>query len=219
MHSLARTRRVIAALKRPADPAALPRIPVRDEAGREVAALRPVPAELSGEAAGDAPLMAEWRNRHRESFFTWVTSTEASTRAWLASAYAPDDLNLIFMLETPDRKPFGHLALSGFSADGKECEFGRVLRGNDLGPKGAVMRAAQALLAWAAAELGVEKVFLEVFSDNARAIDLYRRLGFREAGTRPVRKAVEGERIRWVPAEASRPAEARILRMEWTPGR
>lgn len=219
MHTLARTRRIIAALKRPADPAALPRIPVRDDAGREVAALRPVPAELSGEAAGDAPLMAEWRNRHRESFFTWVTSTEASTRAWLASAYAPDDLNLIFMLETPDKKPFGHLALSGFSGDGRECEFGRVLRGNGLGPKGGVMWAAKTLLAWAVSELGVERVFLEVFSDNGKAIDLYRRLGFREAGLRPVRQSVEGDVIRWVPAEATQPAEARILKMEWAPGR
>jgi RimJ/RimL family protein N-acetyltransferase len=214
--ALERARGILHALKHPADPAHLPRIPVFD-GGETVAALRPVPSDLRGEATSDARLMADWRNLHKESFFTWVTSTEASSRYWLETRYAPDDGNLIVMVETLDRRPFGHLALDNFreDADGRlSCEYGRILRGLDIGPKGGMALASAALLRWAARELQVGRVHLEVFDDNGRAKAIYRRLGFKDAGRRPVRKALQEGVLRWVDAEEN--PENWIAKMEWT---
>lgn len=216
MNALDRARGIIASLKHPDDPGHLPRIPVLD-GGRTVAALRPVPSDLRGEATHDALLMADWRNLHKESFFTWVDSTEASSRYWLETRYAADDGNLIFMVETLDRRPFGHLALDNFhlGAYGKlACEYGRILRGLNIGPKGAMALASASLLRWASRELQVERVHLEVFDDNSRAKALYRRLGFKDAGKRAVKKELVGSVLRWVDAPLE--PESWIAKMEWT---
>lgn len=53
-------------------------------------------------------------------------------------------------------------------------------RGHGIGR--ALMGAA---VAWAEAHPEIEKLGLSVFVDNQRAIDLYRRFGFREEGRRP----------------------------------
>ena len=196
MHTLTHIQRTIADLKHPTSFEAIPRIPiVRKE--EVVGFLRPVPLELRGEASADARLMAEWRNLHRTAFFTWITSTEDSTRKWLAEKYGPDNENLIVMVETHDRVPFGHLALYNFHSDGTVCEFGRVLRGPNFGPEGGMNLASATLIHWAMAHLNVQRFFLEVFSDNHKAIALYNRLGFHCIDTLPLKRIVTGECIRW----------------------
>jgi len=206
-------------LKHPSDPEAIPRIPVMT--GEQLAAsLRPVPSELIGEACDDARLMAEWRNSHKTAFFTWITSTEASTRKWLTEVYGPNNRDIMFMLETPDRLPFGHLALYNFGSEGSACEFGKVLRGTGDGPRGGVTLAASVLLLWARSELNIKQFFLEVFSDNHNAVSLYKSLGFGTTDTIPLRMIDIGETIRWEKltekADCGVAPDGYALRMETT---
>jgi RimJ/RimL family protein N-acetyltransferase len=68
------------------------------------------------------------------------------------------------------RKKVRHLGYFGISVQEKYCNQG-------LGKK--VMKQ---FLKWAEEEPGLEKVCLEVFSHNVRAIHLYKKLGFIEEG-------------------------------------
>lgn len=196
MDNLAHIERTIAALKHPQDFEAIPGLPVWQQE-QIVAYLRPVPSELQGMASNDARLMAEWRNIHKTAFFTWVTSTEESTGNWLTQKYFLDKQDIIFIVETTDHVPFGHVALYNFQNDGAVCEFGRILRGPGLGPKGGMTFGSFALLFWAAVELQINKVFLEVFEDNKRAISLYQRLGFSGTDTVPLKRTDSDGITRW----------------------
>jgi len=206
--------RAIAALKRPADPARPPRIPVETD-GRIVAFLRAVPA-VPG-STDDARCMAEWRNLHKTAFFTWITATADDTRRWLAQTYAPQDTDIIFMLERPDGVPFGHVALYNFQADAPACEFGRILRGPGA-PAGAMKQCCLAVLDWAATRLGIERFWLEVFADNERAIALYEWLGFAPGERLALKRIDAGGVTRWektlTPASGMPAADGYALRME-----
>ncbi|HKV66692.1 MAG TPA: DegT/DnrJ/EryC1/StrS family aminotransferase, partial [Gaiellales bacterium] len=62
------------------------------------------------------------------------------------------------------------------------------------------------------------RIHLRVFADNAHAIGFYRRLGFRDGVRTPLRREVDGETVRYVPAGGA-PADRWFLGMEWTPER
>lgn len=219
MDNLTHREQTIATLKHPQDFDAMPELPVWRK-GKIVAYLRAVPSELKGMAFADARLMAEWRNAHKTAFFTWVTSTEESTENWLAQKYFSDNQDIIFMVETTEHVPFGHVALYNFHRDVSVCEFGRVLRGPGLGPSGGMTIGAFVLLLWATVELRICKFFLDVFEDNTKAISLYERLGF--IGTNAVAlKRTESDGItRWekIPEQPSSEivVDGYALRMETT---
>lgn len=220
--STAAIARTLGRLKRPVNLDASLRLPVTLGVTL-VAYLRPVRVSPHDESSSDARLMAAWRNQHHTAFFSWFTATEESTRRWLAESYAPDDLDIMFMLETPDRRPFGHVALYNFSQDGTECEFGRILRGPDAHPAGGMALGSLTLLRWAAAELRVRRFSLEVFRDNHKAIALYDRLGFTVVRTLPLRRIETGGTVRWekmaptIAAETA--ADGYALRMATTADR
>lgn len=212
-----RIAQTIAGLKMPPDPGRPQRFPVEAD-GRTLAYLRPVPAVRRGVAAADARLMAEWRNHHKNAFFTWITATEEATSRWLTSVYAPNDTDIIFMLERPEGTAFGHVALYNFEREAPACEFGRILRGPERGPDGGMTHGCLAALRWATDRLGIERFVLEVFADNSRAIALYEKLGFERAATLPLRRTDHAGITRWekIPASAM-PAHAPdgyALRME-----
>lgn len=206
--------RMVFDLKHPRDHDRLPRIPVRREDGL-LGFLRVVPSELKGEAVNDAALMAGWRNLQKTAFFTWIDSTADSTAKWLTTVYAADAASIIFMVETDEKVPFGHLGLAHIDAESSTCEFGRVLRGDGVVPRGGMTIAAQTLLAWAAAELGIRRFYLDAFRDNATAMALYRRCGFSITETFPLKKIEEGNCVKWVRSRTDlNGAVALAVRME-----
>jgi RimJ/RimL family protein N-acetyltransferase len=196
MEPLIHIEQAIATLKHPQDFAAITRLPVQRQ-GQVVAYLRPVPSELKGMASSDARLMSEWRNANKTAFFTWIDSTEESTRNWLTQKYALDSQDIIFMIETAGHVPLGHVALYNFSKDGSVCEFGRVLRGPGIGSNGGMTLGSLDLLLWATMELHISKFFIEVFHDNKKAISLYERLGFVVASTVGLKRIDSGGITRW----------------------
>jgi len=124
------------------------------------------------------------------------------------------------MIESLEGVPFGHVALYNFQSGGSACEFGRVLRGADMGPSGGMTLASRALLVWPTSELKVERFFLQVFDNNDKAISLYERLGFTVMGTVALRRNDSGGITRWEkfteePSTGAFP-DVHALRMETT---
>jgi RimJ/RimL family protein N-acetyltransferase len=204
-------------LKHPRNPHAMPRIKVTSQ-GQVVAYLRAIPSDLNGEGLKDALLMTEWRNLHRKAFFSWIAPTEESTAYWLSSAYAPNNQDIMFMIETGDRKPYGHLALYNFNFSEMRCEVGRVVRGTKLGPKGGITLSMLSLLHWAASKLKTRIFFLDVFENNRRAISFYVRCGFQPIERIPLAKIETPKMTRWekikVDARKNQKFDQYALRME-----
>ena len=171
-------------------------LPVK-QGTKQVARLRPVPSRLIGCARYDAVLIARWRNLHKDSFFTWFETTEDKTRAWIEGQYANNPSDIIFMIETLQGKPFGHLSFYNFDYTQHICEYGRVLRGFRIGPPGGMTLATKTALAWVFDVLNMEKVFLEVFSDNRDAISLYNRCGFHIVEEIPLQRVDYLDAVRW----------------------
>lgn len=183
-------------LKNPSDFFSITRIPIR--VGNIICAyLRPVPSLLIGEAKKDARLMTDWREKNKRAFFSWFHTTEERTKAWLANCYN-NNTDIIFMVETIDKIPVGHLSIYNFDFEKLKCEFGRVLRGANIGPKSGMMIASRVVIDWAFASLKIRRMFLEVFENNTKAISLYKKIGFYEVSRIPLICVEEGNEIKWI---------------------
>ncbi len=164
--------------------------------GNTVAFMRPILSSTSISSKSDIRLMSEWRNLHKESFFTWVTVTEKSTAQWLKQ-YDSNDHDIMFMIESLNHQAFAHIALYNFNEVEKSCELGRVLKSTDTENSGIMTHAIKALIKWATIILDIKKIYLEVFRDNKKAIKLYTRCGFVEVSSTPLQKIIEEDKIRW----------------------
>jgi RimJ/RimL family protein N-acetyltransferase len=75
--------------------------------------------------------------------------------------------------------------------------------------------SVQAILSWAFTTLEMQDVFLRVFSDNMRAIQLYEHCRFCETMRMPMRRVQEGDVVRWLEVDGSyrKPVERYFVTM------
>lgn len=166
--------------------------------GNVIARLHPVHARLSSH---EVKFLTEWRNQNRKSFFTWITATEEGTKKWLTEQILHREDRILFIIETLDGIPFGHIGLTNFDFSSKSCEINNVLRGKPECIKIGMSAALQTLINWAFLELDVRTLFLRVFADNQRAVDFYRRNGLRIVKCVPLQRIDGGDVIQWVEAK------------------
>lgn len=202
--------------KYPDGESSLLRLPAEGPSGDRLW-LRPVAASLPALLEADAERIAAWRNRNREAFFTWTSLTALEALHWLRESYAGNGADLLFMVETSESHPFGHMALYNVDMAQAACEFGRVIRGEPTPFPGAMTIATQALLLWALGLLPLQKVFLEVFETNRRAVALYRRCGFGVTERFGLYRRQKDDTICWSKLSEGRSSpDAYGLRMEVT---
>lgn len=174
------------------------RLPVYQE--REtIAFLRPLTPGISDQTESDSILMTGWRRRERRAFFTWQDYTLDRTNQWILNHYANDPFDIIFFIENMYNQPFGMVSLYNIYKKEGECEFGRLLRGNLDGPKGGMTLAVRQLCRFAMDELIIDRIYLEVFEKNKRAISLYRRCGFKKSVNFRVYQVPFEGGIKWMP--------------------
>lgn len=134
----------------------------------------------------DLPMTLAWRNQDdiRRWFFHSQVITPEEHRAWWERYQERDD-DLVFVIEETQslNRPVGQAALYNIDRVARTAEFGRLMIGDPVARGLGIARLATArlveegLTAW-----GLEAVRLEVLSDNAPAIAIYRSCGFREVG-------------------------------------
>ena len=172
-------------------------IPVHKQ-GRSIARLRPVHVNV---APQEITLLMEWRNQNREAFFSWFVATEHGTRDWLKDQILSREDRILFLVETLDGVPFGHIGLTSFDFSSKTCEIDNVLRGRDEFIKGGMSAALRALINWVFIYLGANSVYLRVLADNRHAIDFYKSSGLRIVKRVPLQRVDEDNLVRWVEAD------------------
>lgn len=136
-------------------------------------------------AEADLPTTRAWRNR--DEIRRWFRTSEPVTaeghqRWWRGYRERADDLVWIIE-ETPvggAARPVGMVSLYDVDPVARRAEFGRLLVGEaDAAGRGFAAEATRLVVGFALRDLALVRVDLEVRADNARAIALYERVGFR----------------------------------------
>ena len=170
--------------------------------GAVIARLEPVTwADADADAA--VALLAEWRGAAADAFPSQFPVTLSGTQRWLVKQLLETPDRVLFWVTAPDGRRLGHLGLFRYDPAEREIEIDNVVRGVPGEMPGVMAAALRTLLDWTFEKLGMTAVFLRVFSDNARALRLYERLGFREILRVPLARVQEGEVVRWVEVEGS----------------
>lgn len=147
-------------------------------------------------------LLSKWRKQSEWWFPAQFRITTAGTKKWLQERLLDTKDRFLFIIETPSGIPIGHVGLFRFNFTENSCEVDNVIRGEPDIP-GIMTYAVYTTITWAKKYLGVKKFYLEVFSDNEKAIKLYERCGFREINRVPMKKIVEKNRVDWIEIQNS----------------
>lgn len=130
----------------------------------------------------DLEMTLRWRNQDevRRWFYTSNVLTFEQHCNWVMNSYMPCDNDFIFVIESkPIGKPVGQISLYDIDFEKRRGEYGRVMIGErDASGKGVAREATRLILQFAFDTLGLDEVYLSVFADNERAINLYKACGF-----------------------------------------
>jgi dTDP-4-amino-4,6-dideoxygalactose transaminase/RimJ/RimL family protein N-acetyltransferase len=153
--------------------------------------LRPLTYDtLQDEAA--IRLLSQWRRQAAAAYLHRGVVTDEKTRGWLESKVLDAKDRLLFWVENAQGERIGHVGLNRLALDFRMCELDNIVRGMPTDPS-FMAHSILALLHWQRHTLGVPDSYLRVFSDNARALRLYTRLGYSEILRVPLLRRVTDE--------------------------
>lgn len=135
-----------------------------------------------------------WRNDRALLHLTgeYQPISEAAHDQWLDSVVKRSDMFIFIILERSDNRPIGYCFLSGFSPVHRHAKLGIAIGEADLRGKGYGSDAMRSLVDFGFRDLNLERIWLDVFADNSRAIHVYEKLGFRREGELRRHYFVEG---------------------------
>jgi RimJ/RimL family protein N-acetyltransferase len=142
--------------------------------------------------------LARWREAAQSSFPAIFPVTLDGTRRWLIKQVLEVPDRLLFWVKSSEGEKIGHAGIYRIDFAEGSLELDNVVRGVPRVMRGAMYSSVQAILSWVFGTLRMEDVFLRVFSDSARAIQLYEHCGFRETMRLPMRRVEENGVIRWI---------------------
>jgi RimJ/RimL family protein N-acetyltransferase len=132
----------------------------------------------------DLDLLVEWRNDPQiaKGFFNTFPLTHAGQARWF-DQYLECGNELLFIIEDEQRTPIGTIGFSQIDFKNQRAELGRLLIGSQSHTgKGYAKHAVLWAEDFGFDELNLNRIFLRVLADNVRAVELYKRCGFRQEG-------------------------------------
>jgi RimJ/RimL family protein N-acetyltransferase len=120
------------------------------------------------------------------------------TNLWLKKCVLDADNRIMFMIQNNDRRPIGHIGLSGFNYDKSMVRIDSVMRGVKNNSPGIVGNSIEFLKGWCKDVLDVKCMDLVVLDDNEKAITLYQRCGFKCEKKIPLKKIEKNGEINWI---------------------
>ena len=186
-------------------------VEARDQAGRPIGRL----TMITEAAARDDTLVADlcrWRAANMSGFLTVFQPTMEKTRDYLDRLAVPDPRRVLFLIQDAEGRRVGNIGLCNI-APGK-AEIDNVVRGETVETPAFMSHVQEALIGWAAATLGVARVYLNVLSDNPRAVASYERAGYVETDRVPLMRVDTTDGYRLVPDPAAPDGAVSLIRME-----
>jgi len=131
----------------------------------------------------DAPYMLEWMSDPELIKFFRFDAEKANSDNILAfiNRSINDNQNKHFAVVDENDEYLGTISLKNIDYENKNAEYAISLRKKAIG-KGFATSATKALLKIAFEELHLHKVYLNVLSENIRAIKFYEKFGFEYDG-------------------------------------
>ncbi|HZE59503.1 MAG TPA: hypothetical protein VE085_03020 [Burkholderiales bacterium] len=154
---------------------------VADAEGRRIGSLVCLDRGLSGDARVVAKL-TEWRQRHMRHFLTQFVATSERTLAWVQRIVLPSQDRILFLVYTAEGDLVGNCGVCDLGPSYGALD--NVIRGEKGGAARLIYFSEIALLSWLYGALGCQRVGLQVFSNNDRAIALYSSIGLTVARRR-----------------------------------
>jgi len=187
----------------------------RPNAGASFLGTTPLGGEIAHLRAiqeADLPLLVRWMNdpdvRHwlHHSERPDATADTVRVRFGLEQQVLP---NLVWMIETLERHPVGHVGLLQVDPHSKGAELAISIGETDCWSNGFGTDAIRAVLRHAFEDLGLRRINLLTDADNARGIRCYEKCGFVREGVMRERRLRYGKPLDMVVMG--------ILKHEWEP--
>lgn len=151
---------------------------IRDDNDKIIAYLKPIIKDYIQTDGYLPELMSTWRRQNPTISTGNFEITTERTQKWLDNLVINRKDRLLFVINSLDHLPLGHIGLSNFDFEKETGELDSVLRGVKLGYPGLMTYATKALIIWAKSTLDLREIDLSVFSDNTSAVRFYENLGF-----------------------------------------
>jgi RimJ/RimL family protein N-acetyltransferase len=152
--------------------------------------------------------LAPLREEDAEALFRWINERELVVlnapfqpitwdehRRWFERIRTAPDVEIFGIRRRVDDDLVGSCQLNQIDAGRRRCSLQIRIGKRDAWGKGYGTEAVRLLVEHAFEELELQRVELEVFAHNERAIRTYRKVGFREQGVRKAAAIIDGEPV------------------------
>jgi RimJ/RimL family protein N-acetyltransferase len=145
---------------------------------------------------GDGPDVVRWRSDPdvARQMLSEGPPTLEEHDAWFAAMSERGDRREFVIIDRESGRAVGTVGLSRIGDPPGEAEYGILIGERDARGRGFAAEATELILAYAFGPLGLRRVRLTVFEDNAAAFRLYERCGFRPIPASRTERVKDGER-------------------------
>jgi RimJ/RimL family protein N-acetyltransferase len=119
-----------------------------------------------------------------EPFLAFAAAEEDRLRALMSAPGPTPGSGGLLVIESPDGRPLGGLALTVVNTRSRICDISRVMVAPDSRRSGVALAAILLACRHALHDCGMHRVQAECYGDNPAAHRLFERAGFTREGTR-----------------------------------
>jgi RimJ/RimL family protein N-acetyltransferase len=166
---------------------------IRDEAGVELAVMRPLTvAQLEQDDV--VQKLTDWRNENMGNFLTHFVATPDRTRNWMRNILFKTPGQMLFMIYVDDRC-VGHFGFKDLTD--QDVLLDNAMRGDRHGHPRLMVLAGRALVDWLFREAGVARIYAYVMADNVASIMMNKQIGFDSWKRHPLLRVVKDGETEW----------------------
>ena len=131
--------------------------------------------------------LRKWRNKEeiRKNFLNTDIISAEQQNQWFSS-YIKKDNDIMFIIkDKKNQEEVGAIALYNIDSEKKQAEYGRLMIGEESAKgKGIALKSIKLMLDFAFNELLLDKVYMDVFTENYPSININKKLGFKETSNK-----------------------------------
>lgn len=154
--------------------------------------------------------LADWRKAASYAFPTRFQVTFEGTLRWMKSGVLDKEDRILFLIYDELNTLIGHVGFANGYHEKNLIEIDNILRGENIGRKGIMQEALNAMINWANTVLFVDGFFLRVLESNIHAVNFYKKMGYIEIEKEYLTMILEDSIEKLVPSSKEESSDAFI---------